>query len=156
MAILSEAFKTFYSEGIFYVGQDTGWGSANSAVRFNMTPTITAPCLDLKLGWVEGRGGQASVRSDLAFGWAGVETVNGPFLVAQARVTYSLPSREGSAQSRREEGPTPRCSPGPVAAQPEWTPAAPHHSPSCFPGEERLLRRILSPAHRTHFFSHTY
>lgn len=49
----------------------------------------------------------------------------------------------------------PRYSPGLVVPQPQWTPAAPRHSPLCFPGEEWPLRRTLSPAHRIHSLSHT-
>lgn len=147
--------KPFYSEDIFYVGQDIGWGSANSALRFNVMPAVTASCLGPRMGWMRGRGSQAAVHSDLAFGQAGAEMANESFLVAQARVTYSLPSREGSAWSRPGEKLTPMCSPGPVAAQTRWTPAAPRHSPSCFPREEWLLHRALSPAHRAHSLSHT-
>lgn len=38
-------------------------------------------------------------------------------------------------QSRLGGGLMSRCSPGPVAVQPRWAPAAPPHNPSCFPGE---------------------
>lgn len=111
------------------------WASANSTVRFNVVPTITASHVGLSQGWVGGRGGQAAVHADLALGGAGAGMSNRSFSGAQARVTYAPPSGEGSAQCWLGEGPTPGCSPGPVAAQPRWAPAAPPHSPSCFPGE---------------------
>lgn len=98
-------------------------------------PAETALCLGLRTGWVGSGGGQAAVHSDPAFGSAGAGTGSGSFSVAQARGTCSLPSREGSVQSRLGGGLMSRCSPGPVAAQPRWAPAAPPHSPSCFPGE---------------------
>ena len=47
------------------------------------------------------------------------------------------------------------CSPGPVAAQPQWTLADTPHSPSCFPREGWPRHQILHPAHRTCSLSHT-
>lgn len=104
-----------------------------------------------------GRGDRAAVHSDPASGRAGVGAGmgNGSFSVAQARVTSSCPSREGSVQARLGGGLMARCSPGPVAGRPLWAPAAPPHGPSCFPEEGWPPRWALIPAHRIHSLSHT-
>lgn len=54
----------------------------------------TASGLGLRTGWVGGRGGQAAVHCDPAFGraGAGAGTGRGSFSVAQARGTCPLPS----------------------------------------------------------------
>lgn len=99
--------------------------------------------------WVLGPGGWKAISLWLSRGRSPL------FSVALARVTYSLPARDGSAQSRLGEGRMPSCSPGPVAARPQWTLADPPHSPSCFPREGWPRHQTLHPAQRTCSLSHT-
>lgn len=68
----------------------------------------------------------------LAFDWRGAGT-SPSWWPGQGDLFTAL--QKVSAQSRLGVGAMPRCSPGPVAAQPQWTLAAPPHSLSCFPRE---------------------
>ena len=116
-------------------GTDTGEAGVNhgdneaAAATADSVDSIVSPneCGDINLDE-----GQAGVSGKVMIMSRGRSPL---FSVALARVTYSLPAREGSAQSRLGEGRMPSCSPGPVAAQPQWTLADPPHGLSCFPRE---------------------
>lgn len=101
----------------------TLWGFANATVG-----SMSCSLLPSHV-WVLGPGGWKAVSLWLSRGRACVLCWPWPGW------PYSLPAREWVCPVQAGGGRMPSCSPGPVAARPQWTLADPPHSPSCFPRE---------------------